>query len=154
MRRFVPLVVATLVASLAIPALAAPPVTETINQHGVTETFIDVAPTCEPGGPLYEITITYNLVEHVTVFEDGRIHATFTQTGTFVAEPLDAGLPSASGHFTIWGGFNQNKQTVNGTFTFNVNGEFDDGEKISTHLVEHFNVIPSGAEFFFTHCHD
>ena len=29
-----------------------------------------------------------------------------------------------------------------------------DGGKISTHLVDHFNVTPTGAEFFFTHCHD
>ena len=155
MRRVASLVAATLVVSLAIPAVAAPPVTETVTQHGVTETFIDVAPTCEGGGPLYEITLTYNLVEHVTFFEDdGRTHVTFTQTGEFVAEPLDAGLASASGHFTVWGGFNQNNQTINGTFTFNVNGAFEDGSRISTHLVDHFNHIPSGAEFFFTHCHD
>lgn len=153
-RRLLPLASAVVVVSLAIPAVAAPPVTETVREHGVTETFVDVVPACEEGGPLYEITITYNLVEHITAFEDGRIHATFTQTGKFVAEPLDPALPDASGHFAIWGGFNQNNQSVNGTFTFNLNGRFDDGTKISTHLVDHFNVTPTGAEFFFTHCHD
>jgi hypothetical protein len=47
-------------------------------------------------------------VEHTTTFDDGRIHATFTQTGTFVAVPLDdPSLPSYTGKFTVWGGFNQ-----------------------------------------------
>ena len=154
MRRLLPLVVIGLIVGLAVPAVAAPPVTETFTEHGATETFIDVAPTCEVGGALYQITLTFNGVDHTTVFGDGRVHATFTQTGTFVAVPLDSSDPSASGHFTVWGGFNQNNSTVNGTFTFNVNGVFDDGTRISTHLVDHFNVTPSGAEFFFTHCHD
>ena len=115
MRRLLPLVVVGLVLGLAVPAVAAPPVTETIILKGVTETFVDVAPTCEMGGPLYEITITYNSVEHETVFDDGRVHATFTQTGTFVAVPLDPSDPGGSGHFAIWGGFNQNGTSVNGT---------------------------------------
>lgn len=38
---------------------------------------------------LYEIMLTYNPVEHVPAFEDGRVHGTFTQAGTFSAEPLD-----------------------------------------------------------------
>ena len=154
MKRLLLLLVVAVVLGLAVPAVAAPPVTETINLHGVTETFVDVAPTCEMGGPLYEITITYNLVSHETIFADGRIHATFTQTGTFVAVPLDPSDSGASGHFAVWGGFNQNGTSVNGTFTFNIVGSFDDGTQINTHLVDHFNVTPTGAEFFFTHCHD
>jgi hypothetical protein len=64
------------------------------------------------GGPLYTITTTSNAVEHTTTFDDGRIHATFTQTGTFVAAPLDdPSLPSYTGKFTVWGGFNQNATT-------------------------------------------
>jgi hypothetical protein len=139
---------------LALPATAAPPTTETTTEHNVTETFVDVAPTCEGGGPLYEITIVYNEIEHVTIFDDGRVHGTFTQAGSFTAVPLDPADSGASGHFAVWGGFNQNGTSVNGTFTFEVNGQFDDGGKISTHLVDHFNVTPTGAEFFFTHCHD
>ena len=75
------------------------------------------------GGPLYTITTTSNSIEHTTVFDDGWVHATFTQTGTFVAVPLeDPSLPSYTGKFTVWGGFNQNGTTVNGTFTFNIRG--------------------------------
>ena len=76
------------------PAFAQPPVTTTTHQKNFVETFVDVIPTCEEGGPLYTITLTSNLIMHETIFDDGRVHATFTQTGTFVAEPLEAGLPS------------------------------------------------------------
>ncbi len=94
------------------PAFAQPPVTETTVQKNLVETFVDVVPSCEGGGPLYTITTTSNLVEHTTIFDDGRIHATFTQTGTFVAVPLeDPSLPSYTGKFTVWGGFNQNGKT-------------------------------------------
>ena len=136
------------------PAFAQPPVTETTTQKGLVETFVDVVPSCEGGGPLYTITTTSNLVEHTTTFDDGRIHATFTQTGTFVAEPLeDPSLPSFTGHFTTWGGFNQNGTTVNGTFTFSVRGTGSDGSTFSNHNVDHFNVVPDGTVNEFFRCH-
>jgi hypothetical protein len=138
----------------AAPALAQPPVTETTTQKGLVETFVDVVPTCEGGGPAYTITTTSNLVEHTTTFDDGRVHETFTQTGTFVAEPLDdPSLPSYTGHFTTWGGFNQNGTTVNGTFTFNVRGTGSDGSTFSNHNIDHFNVRPDGTVNEFFHCH-
>ena len=136
------------------PALAEPPVTETRHEKNLVETFVDVVPSCEGGGPLYTITTTSNLVEHTTTFNDGRIHATFTQTGTFVAVPLeDPSLASFTGHFTIWGGFNQNGKTVNGTFTFTVHGEGSDGSTFRNHVTEHFNVRPDGTVNEFFHCH-
>jgi hypothetical protein len=140
--------------SIAAPALAQPPTNTTTHEKGLVETFVDVIPTCEDGGPLYTITTTSNLVEHETVFEDGRVHATFTQTGTFSAVPLsDPSLPSFTGHFTIWGNFNQNGSTANGTFTFNLNGTGSDGSKLSIHQVEHFNQKPDGSVNEFFHCH-
>ena len=40
---------------------------------------------------------------HETIFDDGRVHAAFTQTGTFSAVPLeDPSLPSYTGRVTIW----------------------------------------------------
>jgi hypothetical protein len=136
------------------PSFAQPPVTETTTQKGLVETFVDVVPTCEEGGPAYSITTTSNLVEHTTTFDDGRVHATFTQTGTFVAEPLeDSSLPSFTGRFTVWGGFNQNSKTVNGTFTFNVRGTGSDGSTFSNHIIDHFNESPDGTVNEFFHCH-
>jgi hypothetical protein len=117
-----------------------------------TDTFVDVLTSCGEDAPLYEITIDYNLIEHTTTFEDGRVHATFTQTGKFVAEALEPGSLDASGTFAIWGGFNANGKTVNGTFTFNLSGKYSDGSKVGIHVVDHFNTTPTGAEFFFTHC--
>lgn len=152
MRTWIRLLTVGLVLSLALPAWAGPPVTETTVQKGVTETIVET-PFCEPGAT-HEITITYNLVEHATLFDDGRVHFTFTQTGKFVAEPLDSSGQSASGHFTVWGGFNDNGKTVNGTFTFNANGKFEDGTKLSVHAVDHFNVRPDGTEFYSSRCKD
>jgi hypothetical protein len=136
------------------PALAQPPVTETTVQKNLVETFVDVVPTCEGGGPLYTITTTSNFIEHTTTFDDGRIHATFTQTGTFVAVPLeDPSLPSYTGKFTIWGGFNQNNQSTNGTFTFTAHGTGSDGSTFKNHVTEHFNQRPDGTVNEFFHCH-
>jgi hypothetical protein len=135
-------------------AVAAPPETSTVNLHGLEETFVDVFPSCEDGAP-YEVTTVTNLVEHETVFDDGRVHATFTQTGTFEATPLeDPSLPDASGRFTVWGGFNANGKTHNGTFTFSVRGSTEDGERIQFHFTEHFNERPDGTVNEFFHCHD
>ena len=134
-------------------AYAAPPTTETTTFKGLVETFVDVVPSCDGGGPLYNITTTSNGVSHETIFDDGRVHATFTQTGTFVAQPLDAGLPSFTGKFTVWGGFNANGSTVNGTFTFNVRGVGSDGSTFKNHSVDHFNERPDGSVNAFFHCH-
>ena len=138
----------------ASPAFAQPPVTETTTQKSLVETFVDVVPTCEGGGPAYTVTTTSNLVEHTTTFDDGGVHETFTQTGTFVAVPLeDPSLPSFTGRFTTWGGFNQNGKTVNGTFTFSVSGTGSDGSTFTNQTVGHFNVIPDGTVNEFFHCH-
>jgi hypothetical protein len=136
------------------PAFAQPPVTTTTVQKNLVETFEDVVPTCEEGGPIYIITTTSNLIEHETVFDDGRVHATFTQTGTFVAVPRDdPSLPTYTGKFTIWGNFNQNGKTANSTFTFTAHGTGSDGSTFKTHVTEHFNARPSGTENFFSRCH-
>ena len=139
-------------AMFATAATAAPPVTETIHVNN-TDTFVDVIPSCE-NGDLYEITLESKLVEHTTTFDDGRMHSTFTQTSTFVAEALEPGGLDASGKVTIWGGFNANGKTVNGTFTFNLTGSYSDGTKINFHTVDHFNARPDGTENLFSRCHD
>jgi hypothetical protein len=139
---------------MAAPAFAQPPTTVTTHEKGLVETFVDVIPTCEEEeGPLYTITTTSNLVMHETIFDDGRVHATFTQTGTFVAVPLDSSLPSFTGRFTQWGGFNQNGSTVNGTFTFSLRGTGSDGSTVSVNLVQHFNERPDGTVNELFHCH-
>ena len=139
---------------LAGPAAFAAPTTTTTTEKGLVETFVDVVPTCEGGGPLYTITTTANAIEHETVFDDGRVHATFTSTGTFTATPLeDPSLPSYTGRFTTWGGFNANGSTVNGTFTFSVRGTGSDGSTFSSQNVDHFNQRPDGTVNEFFHCH-
>jgi hypothetical protein len=141
--------------SIGAPAFAAPPETETTVQKNLVETFVDVATAnCFEEGALYTVTTTTNLVEHETTFDDGRVHATFTQTGTFVAVPLDdPTLPSYTGKVTVWGGFNANGTTVNGTFTFNLSATGSDGSTINLHQVDHFNVRPDGTVNEFFRCH-
>jgi opacity protein-like surface antigen len=154
-RLFAATMAAGLLLLIGAPAYAAPPVTTVTHEKDLVETFVDVVPTCEGGGPLYTITTTSNLVSKESVFDDGRVHATFTQTGTFVAEPLeDPSLPSFTGKFTSWGGFNQNGKTVNGTFTFTVHGTGSDGSTFRFHTTEHFNARPDGTVNEFFRCHD
>ncbi len=133
------------------PVSAAPPVTTTTHEKGLVETFLDVLPTCDNSGAAYEITTTSNFVFHETLFDDGRVHATFTQTGTFVA--TNPTLPDYTGKFTIWGGFNANGKTANGTFTFTVHGTGDDGSTFKTHFMDHFNLRPDGSVNEFFRCH-
>jgi hypothetical protein len=140
--------------SIAAPAFAQPPTTTTTHGHGLVDTFVDVIPMCEEGGPLYTITTTSNFVEHDTTFDDGRVHGTFTQTGKFSAAPLnDPSLPSYTGRFTTWDGFNQNGMTVEGSFTFNLSGTGSDGSMLSLNQSGHFNQRPDGSVNEFFHCH-
>ena len=82
---------------IAASAGAAAPVTETTTVKD-TDTFVDVLTSCGEDAPLYEITIDYNSVEHTTTFDDGRTHATFTETGKFVAEAVEPDAPSVGSH--------------------------------------------------------
>jgi hypothetical protein len=134
------------------PAAAAGAVSETTTEHGATETFTDVVPCGADGA--YDITITYNEVDHAT-YGPKSIHFTFTQTGTFVAVPQDPALPTYTGHFTMWGGFNGNSKTADGTFTFSLHGTGSDGSTLTFTSVEHFNVTPAGVtnEISFENCH-
>ncbi len=151
---FVVVLAAGAVVGVPLAAAADPPTTTTQNLHNATEVFVDVVPMCAPGGPLYQITTTFNAVLHATQFDDGRVHVTGTQTGNFTAVALQPGEPDASGKFTQWFGFNDNGRAVAGTATLSVRGEFETGEAINVHITDHFNATPTGAAFFFTHCHD
>lgn len=137
------------------PAIAGDVTTTTETRHGVVETFVDVVPSCEgENGPRYNITTTANEVFHRTRFADGRRHLTFTSTGTFVADPrADPTLPSYTGKFTQWGGFNLNGQEATGTFTFSVMGTGSDGSSFKTHLLDHFNGHLDGTVHQFFRCH-
>ena len=77
------------------------------------------------------------------------------QTGKLTEEQPrnNASLPSYMGRFTVWGNFNQNGTTVNGTSTFNLTGWGSDGSMISNHENDHFNVRPDGSVNEFFHCH-
>jgi hypothetical protein len=141
-------------AGVADALAASGAISETTTEQDVTETFVDVVPCGADEEALYDITVTYNLIEHSTIGPTS-IHFTFTQTGTFVAVPQDPSLPTITGRFTEWGGFNESARTANGTFTFSLRGTADDGSPITFNAVEHFNVSAQGVtnEFSFARCH-
>ncbi len=92
-----------------------PPQTSTETTRGLEETFVEVVPTCDNSGEPVTITTVSNVVEHITLFDDGREHSTFSQTGRFVAMSMDdPPAQVARGRFTLRGGFNANGNTVNG----------------------------------------
>ena len=143
----IPLTVA-LVLFAATPGTATTTTTQTFKD--VTMTF--VAPTpCVEG--LATITTTSNGVFHQTDLDNGTMHGTFTQTGTFSLVPLDPAAQSISGHFTIWGGFNANADNFETTFTFNLSGHYADGTQFGAHAVDHLNTSASGMLNLFSKLH-
>jgi hypothetical protein len=149
------ILLAGLLLLIGAPAHAEPPVTTTTHEKNLVENFVDFLPTCE-GGPEYTITATSNLVSHETVFiEEGRSHGTFTQTGTFVAEPLDdPNLPSFTGKFTILTGFNLNGKTETSRTTITVHGTGSDGSTFQSHRQDRFNIRPDGSINEVFGCHE
>lgn len=152
--RLMSLLVVLVLSLSALPALAAGngAVSITETEHNVTDQFTDVVPCLKDAG-LFDITLTYNGVEHVTIGPNSA-HFTFTQTGSFVAVST-TGDPTVTGHVAIWGGFNENSRNASGTFTFNLQGTTDDGTRVTFNGVEHFSVSASGIEnsFSFENCH-
>jgi hypothetical protein len=156
-RRLLVGLLATGLLLIGAPALAQPPVTETIVEKNVVFTFVMPLPTsCPPDGLLYTVTLTTNRVTHSTTFADGRIHARIAWTGTFVAVPLaDPGLPTYTGKLTLTNGvFQQNGQVVTTTtFTYTLHGTGSDGSTFKTHVTMHLNVPPAAAVNEFFRCH-
>lgn len=123
-------------------AFAEGAVTFTETFHNVTESFPDVnSCTGDPG----TVTIAYNGVLHFTQLPNGTSHFTVTQTGDAVFVPDDPSLPTYTGHFTTWAGFNSNNKNEAGTVTFTVHLTGSDGSTLKFHLTEHFNVSASGV---------
>jgi hypothetical protein len=146
---------------LALSAVGAAAETQTI--HGATETFADYVPcvTEFPSLDAFEITITFNAVEHFNENKNG-VHFTFTSEGTFSAVPVfladnnGDGEPdfdeatesfaiagpregeSFTGKFTNWGGGNINRSgTASFTFTFSGHGTGDEGSSVKWNFNDH-----------------
>ena len=153
MKRFAALLVLAGMFLVQAPSvLAASPVeTHTEVRKNVVESF----PEADPCLGQITVNLVYNDVFHITEFvagpNAGTVHVTFTQAGKFLLETDDPDLPDYSGSFAIWGGFNGNRQSASGTFTFNAIGSAPDGTRVRQHAIEHFNVTPGGLEneFFF-----
>jgi len=145
MRRLILLgvVLATALAGSLVSALPtqAGATSQTLTIKNGTDTFVDVNPCT--GDPA-TISITFNAVMHLTFLDSGAVHGTETQTGTFQLVPLDPSLPSFTGHFTQWDGFNANSRNFAATFTFHVSGKGSDGSTLRFHEDAHFSVSATG----------
>jgi hypothetical protein len=144
-RRARVLTAVSLAAALALltagGALAAGPhgqtVTVTDHAHGV---FDDPQATNPCNGDAFTapdggagVQVTGNLVSHVTFFTNsGEFWATFTETGKIVGTDVGTGA-TYTGHGTVWGNFNQNKQNANTAFTLTMRLTGDDGSFITAH---------------------
>ena len=166
--------IAAAVAALgAVSALAAPAGAAAVHDpssgsvHDQTEVIVDSVPCAGD----FIITLNYNATQHDVSNKNGD-WATFTQTGTFdasvpvtiTARDADgnatAWIPRTgetfTGHFTIWGNFNLNRQNYNGSFTFDGHGVGSAGTPVSWHENDHFNTSPGDitrAEFNKLACH-
>jgi hypothetical protein len=126
--------------------------------HNQTETIVDAVPCAGD----YIIDLAYNATQHFVENKNGD-WATFTQTGTFSAlTPVTITArdsdgvatawvprtgPTYTGHFTVWGNFNLNREgqpqeNTNSSFTFDGHGTGSDGSTVSWHENAHINVSP------------
>jgi hypothetical protein len=134
-------------------AVGAPAGTDTSVEHDHFESFVD-ALACGEGAPLYTFNVAGTTVQHVTDFADGRFTVSFTADVGFVAVPLDPGLPTYQGRFTLTfelqRGQGDESAPHSETATWNIMAIADDGSRISRHQVSHHNVQPDGSlhEFF------
>jgi len=143
-----------LVLAMASSALAADngAINTTQTYQDQTESFTDTLFCSEK---LYNITVTYNGVEHMTILPNGGITVTETETGTFTAVPADGTGPSYSGKFTFWsGGLLKPDDTGAFTFTITIHGMGSDGTDLQVHATFHDNANPNTERAFqkIMHC--
>lgn len=125
-----------------VHAAGAGAVSYTQHDQNVTDVTSDFNPcTYAPG----TLTQTYNDVFHVTTLANGTDWFTFTEEGSFSFVPTDSSQPSYTGHFTVWGGQNDNLKNGNSTFTLSVHGTGSDGSQLTFHETEHFSVSATGV---------
>ncbi|MDE3228276.1 MAG: hypothetical protein KGO05_00215, partial [Chloroflexota bacterium] len=112
--------------------------------HNATDQIVDVIPCGPNAGQPATITIIYNGQMHGTMLTAGQGAGTSwftgTQTGTFTAVPLDATLPTYTGHQTVWFGDNNNLRNGSETSTFTVHAVGSDGSSFDFHDVAHASL--------------
>ncbi|MFL5962735.1 MAG: hypothetical protein ACJ757_07580 [Gaiellaceae bacterium] len=112
----------------------------TDNVHG-TQTSTQLNPC---NGDVVDISSTSNIVNHVTFFPGSdEVWFTFTEEDKVTAVDEGTGVVY-SGHDTVWGNLNINKQNQNSTFTNMIHVTGSDGSTILYHEVTHFTMLPNG----------
>jgi len=129
---------------LAVPASAGGngAQTSTVTLQNQFATFPNNPPLCN--SPQGQVSITFNVVFHLTVQSDGTFSDTGTMAGTLVFVPTDASLPTFTGTIADWfgdqgvatfGQFGPINGTATDTSTMMVQAMGSDGSKFDAHSV-------------------
>ena len=134
------LVLVTCLAALALsaPAAFAGADSFTVIQKDVSASFTETACVGDA-----DVTITNNLVFHVTELANGTYHLTGTSAGTITAVADDV---TYTGHFTQRFGENGNSMSFEETVAFTLHLAGTDRSRITFTEVFHFTVTPTGVE--------
>ena len=138
-------VIAAIAASLALAGVASAAggthtQSFTNNFHG-TQTSSDLNPCT---GTTVDVASTTNFVNHITYFPaSDESWFTFTEEDKVTAVDETTGVVY-TGHDTIWGNSNVNRQNQNSSFTNTLHLSGSDGSSIVLHEVAHFTMTPSG----------
>jgi hypothetical protein len=125
---------------VAPSAFAAPAVTITETERGVSDTFRLDGPSCAVPGL---VTMTFNSVFHVTDRGDRGYQFHITVTGDWLLVG-DNGV-TYTGHITQHVGENGTNATLNHTLMTSTIMRGDDGSRIRVHGIMHFTVNANGV---------
>lgn len=136
-------------AVLSLVFMGSPTIADTTTGHHVEVEIDDPDNPCVPAVG----TAFANVVEHFHLAANGSAHGTFTETGSFtLTGPGD--VAGATGHYTVWGGFNANPNQFGFWLTLSAHGTKTDGSTFRFNIVIQEREGPKSFEFIQFNCHD
>jgi hypothetical protein len=88
---------------------------------------------------------TFNGVTHFTINKAGDFWDTSTMTGSFTLVPDAPGIPTYTGHATMWFGDSINNQNMVSHFTINAHATALNAPAFDFHEVGHLSISASGT---------
>ncbi|MGV9866976.1 hypothetical protein [Rhodococcus koreensis] len=125
------------------------------NTDTFTDTFTFDGPVTCDGGPIYTLTDTLTVTDHIVTNSGGHLHVRTILTQSISGTPLDPSLPrvtvtaTSEGHGT----FNTSPQGAAAqTFVGTTTAQYSDGTQVTTREVDHATVTPDRRILSFTRC--
>ena len=138
-----------LFAGLILALAVAAPVAAAGGDHtqNFTDTFHGYQTTSDVNpcnGDTVNISETSTVVNHVTYFPaSDEVWGTFTEEDKVSATDTGTSV-GYTGHDTIWGNINLNRQNANSTFTATIRATGSDGSTLAYHETTHVPMLPNG----------